>query len=66
MLSGPNIDLYKSTMEKFPNIKLTASGGVSNIKDILNLKKLPIRGVVVGKAIYENKIDLKELAKLAL
>jgi phosphoribosylformimino-5-aminoimidazole carboxamide ribotide isomerase len=66
MLSGPNIALYKSTLEKFPNIKLTASGGVSKIEDIVELNKLALRGVVVGKAIYENKIDLKELAKLAV
>ncbi len=65
MLTGPNYDLYNSTLEKFPNIKLTASGGVSNIDDLLKLNKLPIRGVVIGKAIYENKIDLKELSKLA-
>ena len=66
MLTGPNIELYKTTLDKYPNIQLTASGGVSNIKDIIELKKLPLRGVVVGKAIYENKIDLKELAKFAV
>ncbi len=65
MLTGPNYDLYKSTLTKFPKIKLTASGGVSSINDIKKLQQLPLRGVVLGKAIYENKIDLKELAKLA-
>ncbi len=64
MLTGPNIDLYKTTLEKFPDIKLTASGGVSNIEDVKKLIKFSVRGIVVGKAIYENKIDLKELAKL--
>ncbi len=66
MLTGPNFNLYKSTLEKFPEIKLTASGGVSNLNDIIKLQELPLRGVVVGKAIYENKIDLKELAKLVM
>ena len=66
MLTGPNFSLYQTTIEKFPEIKLTASGGVGNINDILKLKELPVRGVVVGKAIYENKINLEELAKLAL
>lgn len=66
MLTGPNYDLYKKTIEKYPKIKLTASGGVSNINDIIVLKDLPVRGVVVGKAIYENKINLEELADLAL
>jgi len=66
MLTGPNFGLYQTTIEKFPEIKLTASGGVGNIDDIMKLKELPVRGVVVGKAIYENKINLEELAKLAL
>ncbi len=64
MLTGPNIDLYKTTLEKFPDIKLTASGGVGNIEDVKKLTQLSVRGIVIGKAIYENKIDLKELAKL--
>ena len=66
MLAGPNLKLYKETIEKFPDIKLTASGGVSSINDIISLAELPLRGVVVGKAIYENKINLEELAKIAL
>ncbi|MCP5064547.1 MAG: 1-(5-phosphoribosyl)-5-[(5-phosphoribosylamino)methylideneamino]imidazole-4-carboxamide isomerase, partial [Ignavibacteriae bacterium] len=66
MLTGPNYDLYKTTIKKFPNIRLTASGGVSNIEDVIKLKELSVRGVVVGKAIYENKINLEELVKLAL
>ena len=66
MLTGPSYNLYKSVAEKYPNIKLTASGGVSSIHEILQLKYLPLRGVVIGKAIYENKINLEELAKLAL
>jgi len=66
MLTGPNYALYKKTIDKYPNIKLTASGGVSNIDDIVRLQELPLRGVVVGKAIYENKINLEELSKLAL
>lgn len=66
MLTGPNFNLYKSILAKYPKIKLTASGGVSSIHDIIKLAELPIRGVVIGKAIYENKINLEELVKLAL
>jgi phosphoribosylformimino-5-aminoimidazole carboxamide ribotide isomerase len=66
MLTGPNYNLYKSILVKYPKIKLTASGGVSSIHDIIKLAELPIRGVVIGKAIYENKINLEELAKLAV
>ena len=66
MLTGPNFKLYEEILRKYPLIKLTASGGISSIKDILQLKKMPVRGVVVGKAIYENKINLEELSKLAV
>lgn len=66
MLTGPNYNLYKSIIEKYTDIKLTASGGVSSIHDIIKLAELPIRGIVIGKAIYENKINIEELAKLAL
>jgi phosphoribosylformimino-5-aminoimidazole carboxamide ribotide isomerase len=65
-LIGTNVDLYKKIMDKFPNIKLIASGGVKDIEEIKMLNKLNLYGVVVGKAIYENKIDLKELAKFAV
>ena len=66
MLTGPSLNLYKETIAKYPNIRLTASGGVSSLHDIIQLSEHPIRGVVVGKAIYENKINLEELAKVAL
>ena len=66
MLTGPSYNLYNETIKKYSDINLTASGGVSSMEDILKLLELPIRGVVVGKAIYENKINLEELAKLAL
>jgi phosphoribosylformimino-5-aminoimidazole carboxamide ribotide isomerase len=66
MLTGPSYELYENTLAKYPNIKLTASGGVSSMKDIVKLNELSLRGVVIGKAIYENKINLKELAEIAL
>lgn len=66
MLTGPNINLYHEILNMFPEIKLTASGGVSTLNDVWKLKQLPIRGVVIGKAIYENKINIKELSEIAL
>ena len=66
MLKGLNIDLYQSIIKRFPEVKLIASGGVSDINDVINLSHTNIYGVVIGKAIYEGKIDLKELAKIAL
>lgn len=66
MLTGPNLALYNEILNRYESIKLTASGGISNIDDILELKKHPFRGAVVGKAIYENKINLKELSEIAV
>ncbi|MFN5416074.1 MAG: 1-(5-phosphoribosyl)-5-[(5-phosphoribosylamino)methylideneamino]imidazole-4-carboxamide isomerase [Flavobacteriia bacterium] len=64
-LTGPSFDLYNQIMEQFPQIDLIASGGVSKIEDVMELDQNKIPAVVIGKAIYENKIDLEELAQLA-
>jgi len=66
MLSGTNNELYKKIMDEFPSINLIASGGVKDINDIKELSRMNIYGAVVGKAIYENKIDLKELSQFAV
>ena len=63
MLQGPAIDLYKQIMAEFPDMHLIASGGVSCIEDIEALDKAGIPAVVFGKAIYEGKIKMEELAK---
>lgn len=60
-LEGAAIDLYKKLLDHSPFIKLIASGGVSSMKDIKALAKLNIRSVVVGKAIYENRISIEEI-----
>jgi phosphoribosylformimino-5-aminoimidazole carboxamide ribotide isomerase len=52
-------------MRDYPNINLIASGGIKDIQDIKTLMQMNIYGTVVGKAIYENTIDLKELSALA-
>lgn len=64
MLSGPNIDLYKKVLLNFPQLNLIASGGVSVIDDLHELRSIGVDGVIVGKAIYEGRITLDELAKL--
>ncbi len=61
MLQGPSIDLYRETRKLFPDLKLIASGGVASMNDVIELKKLNMDGVIIGKAIYEGKIKLKEL-----
>lgn len=63
-LEGPSIDLYKNIVTKFPDLHFIASGGVSSILDLHELKEIGCKGVIIGKAIYENKISLKELQSL--
>ena len=63
MLQGPAIELYKDIMQVYPDCHLIASGGVSGIADIDALEDAGIPAVVFGKAIYEGRIDLKELSK---
>jgi phosphoribosylformimino-5-aminoimidazole carboxamide ribotide isomerase len=60
-LQGPAIGLYKDVMTAYPQLHLIASGGVSSIDDIRALDAAGIPAVVFGKAIYEGKINLKEL-----
>jgi phosphoribosylformimino-5-aminoimidazole carboxamide ribotide isomerase len=60
-LGGAALDLYKKLLDHSPFIKLIASGGVSSMEDIEELAKLDIRSVVVGKAIYENRISIEEI-----
>lgn len=63
MLQGPSIDLYKDILNVFPNLYLIASGGVSCFQDILDLEKRGVPAVILGKAIYENRVTLKELSR---
>lgn len=63
MLQGPSIDLYKEILEK-SNVKLIASGGISELQDIHELKELGCEGAIIGKALYEGRVTLKELEKL--
>jgi phosphoribosylformimino-5-aminoimidazole carboxamide ribotide isomerase len=64
LLQGPSFNLYSRIFKDFPGLKLIASGGVSNIEDIKLLAKAGIYGAIVGKAIYEGKIKIKELVKI--
>ena len=63
MLQGPAIELYKDIMAHYPTLHLIASGGVSCINDIERLNEAGIPAVVFGKAIYEGRINLKELER---
>lgn len=62
-MEGPSIDLYKNIISKFPQLHFIASGGVSSIKDVDQLQEIGCKGVIIGKAIYENKISLLDLKR---
>ena len=61
MLEGPSIELYKHILTETPHINLIASGGITTIDDLDHLKNIGCEGAIIGKAIYENRIGLKEL-----
>ena len=61
MLQGPNFPLYVELKEKFPTVDTTLSGGISSMDDIRKAAELGLHSVIIGKAIYEGRITLKEL-----
>ncbi|MCX6261716.1 MAG: 1-(5-phosphoribosyl)-5-[(5-phosphoribosylamino)methylideneamino]imidazole-4-carboxamide isomerase [Bacteroidia bacterium] len=63
MLKGPSVDLYKEIL-KIPGLSLIASGGIASIKDIEVLSLIGCEGAIIGKALYEGILDLKDLSRL--
>ena len=63
MLIGPNFNVYEK-LSKETNLDIIASGGVTTIDDIKKLKEMNLYGAIIGKALYENKIELKEVLDL--
>jgi phosphoribosylformimino-5-aminoimidazole carboxamide ribotide isomerase len=66
MLEGPSFDLYAKILEQSKGIKLIASGGISTFNELPKLAELGCEGTIIGKAIYENRITLKQLEGLIL
>lgn len=64
-LQGPSTDLYKSIVEKFPELHFVASGGVSSLDDVCRLQEIGCKGVIIGKAIYEGRVQLHDLKNFA-
>ncbi|MFI4956999.1 MAG: 1-(5-phosphoribosyl)-5-[(5-phosphoribosylamino)methylideneamino]imidazole-4-carboxamide isomerase [Gammaproteobacteria bacterium] len=60
MQQGPSISFYAELVRRYPHIALQASGGVGSVEDVKTLAMLGVKGAVIGKAIYENKISLQE------
>lgn len=63
MMSGPAIELYREVMSRFTGIQLIASGGIACMDDIYKLRDTGCFAAITGKALYENKLDIKELQK---
>ncbi|MCF6353382.1 MAG: 1-(5-phosphoribosyl)-5-[(5-phosphoribosylamino)methylideneamino]imidazole-4-carboxamide isomerase [Cyclobacteriaceae bacterium] len=61
MLAGSSIALYAQLLGRFPKLKLIASGGVTTLQELDELTSIGLEGAIIGKAIYENKITLKQL-----
>jgi phosphoribosylformimino-5-aminoimidazole carboxamide ribotide isomerase len=64
MLQGSSIELYQKIIKIFPEIQLIASGGIYSVKELERLRKMGVHGAIIGKAIYEGKISLKDLQDL--
>lgn len=65
LLQGPSFDLYANIQQQQPTLHIIASGGVSCLDDLIQLRKMNLFGVIVGKAFYEGKITLEQLAQFA-
>ena len=66
MLQGPSFDVYKEILNEVKNVKLIASGGISTFDELPRLAENGCEGVIIGKAIYEKKISLKQLEQYIL
>lgn len=72
MLQGPSTELYKNIIQQCTNgsadqsVKLIASGGISHIDELNELKEIGCEGTIIGKAIYENRITLKQLERFII
>jgi len=66
MLEGPSFKLYQKILEQTPQIKLVASGGISTFDELPKLAEMGCEGTIIGKAIYEHKISMKQLENYIL
>ena len=64
-MKGPSLELYKKIVDRFPDLHFIASGGIRSLDDIYQLDELGCRGVIIGKAIYEGLITLKDLTNVS-
>ncbi len=58
-LQGPNVQLYQTCVERYPEISFQASGGVHSLQDIHDLKMIRVAGIIIGKALYDRRFSLR-------
>ena len=63
MLCGASAEFYAALQGQFPGVEITVSGGIGSLADIEALDGAGLRSVIVGKALYEGRITLKDLAR---
>ena len=66
MLQGPSDELYVELQSRYPSVDFTVSGGIGSMADIEHLNEKNLRKVIIGKAIYENRITLKDIEQWLL
>ncbi len=66
MLQGPSFDLYTDLQRRYDGVDFTVSGGIGSMSDIVRLNELGLRKAIVGKAVYENRITLKDIERWSL
>jgi len=66
MLQGPSFDLYTDLQRRYDWVDFTVSGGIGSMSDIVRLDELGLRKAIVGKAVYENRITLKDIERWSL
>jgi len=64
LLQGTSVDLYKKIRSEFPDLQLIASGGVTSMQDMEALVEIDCYGAIIGKAIYEGRLSVKELVAM--
>jgi phosphoribosylformimino-5-aminoimidazole carboxamide ribotide isomerase len=64
-MKGPSLELYKKILELFPGLHFIASGGIRSLDDIYKLEETGCKGAIIGKAIYEGLVTLKDLANVS-
>ncbi|MBQ1252859.1 MAG: 1-(5-phosphoribosyl)-5-[Alistipes sp.] len=66
MLQGPSFELYTRLQQSYADVDFTVSGGIASMRDVEECDRLGLRKVIVGKAIYENRITLKDIERWLL